>query len=99
MREVGHEPLNHKPTLGYATIPTRIWYDYCGPDNTATLAAGLRRIHTGKGTIAEGIGRLTRARTYGDIGRVGKFTRDGLRRRLGPRPRHRSTALGRWRYW
>ncbi|MFY0634051.1 MAG: hypothetical protein JXQ91_09565 [Vannielia sp.] len=82
---VVHEPLNHQPTLGYATVPTNGWYDYFDQARSADLASRLRAIQFGEGTVGASIRRLIRVRSSKDVLRCGKFAQTGMRHALRPR--------------
>lgn len=76
-----HEPLNHRPTLGYATVPTRWWYHYFAPPESTLLAQRLGCIMAGRAVSgrAPGLGDI---RSRRDVARLGKRAVTGMARRV-----------------
>lgn len=81
-----HEPLNHQPTLGYATVPTDHWYEYFAASQSEALAQGLMDIQFGKHTPTLAAKRLIQARSLKDLARVAKFAKNGLTHCLYRKP-------------
>jgi hypothetical protein len=80
-----HEPLNHRPTLGYATIPTEYWYQYFGQDVSAKVAGQLQDIQFGHGAVRRGVGNLAHIRQPKDFARIAKYMGTGILHGMRPK--------------